>query len=349
LLEPFDTEVRLGEQRVDPREPVLVLAGTHVVRLSRPGHAPVDRQLEVAAGRSITLELELARSSPVLRLNTRPRGARVLLDGEARGITEGTADESFLPQGSTGVYRREEFSEELVIDGLEPGLRVLEVAKEGFRPYRMELQIQEMIDYQMPPIVLEPESGQLVFVSFPRDGQILVDGRAARPDVPGASRPRLTLAPGSYRVTVMAGGAARMFSTQLELSDRQTMEVEVRLRPGLVLAGVLGGEEGRAANVAQSLAARLGESKTWSVIDRIDTAAEALSLLSLDAERLRVEGNAGSDAPSGLDWRQVQRTLDQQAPGLLYVLAVLDNELLATRADLWIWPAGPGPAVPDRL
>ncbi|MCG8456376.1 MAG: PDZ domain-containing protein, partial [Holophagales bacterium] len=29
--------------------------------------------------------------------------------------------------------------------------------------------------------------------------------------------------------------------------------------------------------------------------------------------------------------------------------AVLDNELLATRAELWIWPAGPGPAVPDRL
>jgi membrane-associated protease RseP (regulator of RpoE activity) len=33
----------------------------------------------------------------------------------------------------------------------------------------------------------------------------------------------------------------------------------------------------------------------------------------------------------------------------VYLLAVLNDDLLATYADLWIWPAAPGPARPDRV
>ena len=34
-------------------------------------------------------------------------------------------------------------------------------------------------------------------------------------------------------------------------------------------------------------------------------------------------------------------------PGSVYVLGVLSDDLLATEASLWIWPAAPGPAQPE--
>lgn len=357
VVDPLDVEVRIDGRMVDITEPVPVLAGLRRIELRRPGCTPIDRELEVAAGRSVSLEMEMERVSPVLRLNTRPREARVFLDGQARGTTQGEAREGFLPQGAIGVYRQDEFSAELVLDGIEPGMRVLEVRKEGYRPYRMELMIDQPIDYQMPPIVLEAQGGQLVFVDFPRDAEILIDGRPTAPDVPGVSRPRVSLPPGEYHVTVVAGGASRMFSTHLKLSDRQAMEVAVRLQPGLAMLGVLGGDQSGRANLGQSLDARLGESSKWALVDRQQDGAEVLRLLGLDAERLRRAAGvptagdpaAGDPAAAAIDWAQVQTAMDRRAGGLLYVLAVLDNDLLATSAELWIWPAAPGPPRPDRV
>ena len=33
----------------------------------------------------------------------------------------------------------------------------------------------------------------------------------------------------------------------------------------------------------------------------------------------------------------------------MYVVAVPNNDLVATHASLWIWPRAPGPAQPDRV
>ena len=125
---------------------VAVTPGLHVVEITRPGHTPVRRELEVEAGRALRVEEELERVSPVLRLATRPSGAEVRIDGRVVGTTQGVADDQFLPHGAGAIYRREEFSDELVIDGLELGLRRLEVRQVGHRPYRMELQIDQPID-----------------------------------------------------------------------------------------------------------------------------------------------------------------------------------------------------------
>ena len=342
VVSPLDAEILIdGEPVADPASPVAVPAGTRGLTIRRPGYLPVEQELEVQAGKTLPFELEMERSSAILRLNTRPKEAEIRLDGRLLGVTSGTAAEGFLPQGAAALYRREEFSGEMIVEDLEPGLRILEISKPGFRPYRMELAIQELIDYQMPPIVLEAQGGQLVFVDFPRGADIFIDGEKTEADVPGVTRPRLSLAPGDYHVTVTSG-STRMFSTRLSLADRQNVEVRVELRPGLSFLGVLGADRTAARNLRQSFGLAAKRSSKWTLIDRSPEGPDVLRRAGLDAERLRDPGNA-------VDWRAVQQVLDRSAPGLLYLLAVLDNDLVAAEATFWILTAGPGPAKPDRV
>ncbi len=363
VLEPPDAQVRIDGRRVDALAgPVPVLAGQHLIEVSLPGYQAVDRPLEVEAGKRVSLELTLERTSAVLRLFTRPAGATVSVDGEVRGVTQAMAPDTpatgigaagqtpeILPQTPTSAFRREEFSEELIIEGLMPGLVRLEVAKDGYRPQRFELPIDELLDYPMPPIVLEEESGRLVFTDFPAGAEIRLDGQVRQPDNPGSARPQLKLSPGAYHVTVNAG-PSKMFSTQLTLADRQTMEISVRLQPGLAFLGVLGGDPDTARNLAQSLKVRLGETGKWSLIDFSARAPQVLRQAGVSAESLRaVEAEAAAGRRSAIDWPRVQQAVDGAVEGLVYVLAVPDNDLVATGASVWIWPRSPGPPTPDRL
>ncbi len=350
VIEPPDAVTRIDGRPVDVLAgPVGVLAGERLIEVTLPGYAPIVRTLEVEADRSVTLELDLERTSAVIRLFTRPPGATVSLDGEVRGVTEGTAPEGFLPQGPAAVYRREDFSGELVIDGVEPGLKILEVSKAGFRTQRFELPIQELLDFPLPPIVLEAESGSLVFSDFPPGAEIRIDGEVRRPDNPGSRTPKLTLPPGSYHVTVSAG-PSKMFSTELQLADRQTMDVNVRLRPGLAFLGVLGGDAETARNLDQSLRLILADSGKWTLLNRAARAPEVLAAAGVTADALRtVEARAAGGARAGIDWQRVQEAVDTEVPGLVYLVAVPANDLVATEASVWIWPRAPGPPEPDRV
>ncbi|MCP3962034.1 MAG: PDZ domain-containing protein [bacterium] len=350
VLEPADAEVRIDGHRVDSLAgPVAALAGPRQIDVTLPGYLPINRPMEIESDTLITIELTLERTSAVIRLNTRPAGAAVSVGGVARGVTEGIAPEGFLPQGPAAVYRREEFSAELVIEGIQPGLVNLEVTKDGYRSQRFELPIYELLDYPMPPIVLEEESGSLVFNDFPTGAVIRIDGTPRRPDNPGSSRPRLKLPPGTYHVTV-ASGSSKMFSTQLRLADGQTSEINVRLRPGLAYLGVLGGDEATARDLDQSLRLALADSGKWTLINHSARAPEVLREVGVTADSLRsVEADAAGGARSAIDWKKVQSAVDADVAGLVYAVAVPSTDLLPTHASIWIWPRSPGPASPNRV
>lgn len=318
-----------------------VVAGIRQIEVSRPGFLPYREEIEIRGGRSTELELELERQSAVISVQTRPVGAEVWLDGELRGSTGKAETDQVQPVGITAIQPGLTFSEPLHIAPVELGLRLLEIKKDGFRPYRAELQIGDLLDYQMPPVVLEAESGTLVFKGMPQGAAIEIDGETRQPDDPHAPEPRLTLPPGSYAIRI-AESDARVFATDLRLADRQTIEVNVRLRPGLVLLGVLGGSEQRSADLLAGLRMALSKGERWTVIDPAARASRALQELGVDAAALRADR-------SGASWAAARASLTQRFPGLLYALAVLDDDLVSDRADLWIWAAPPAPRKPDLV
>lgn len=333
-----------GEAPPPAETVVTLLAGIRLLEAERPGYGSFVQEVEVRRGAETKQDVVLVRSSAVLRLHTRPPGAEVSVDGLNRGTTEGTAAPGSLDVG--GRYRASEFSDEMVVSGIEPGLRVVEVKLEGYRPYRSELIVESLDDYILPPIVLEPQGGRLVLRSFPAGGAIRIDGREVRPTNPGAPVPEIDLLPGDYHLQVSAG-PTRMFATDISVADRQTVEVTIRLSPGLAFLGVLGGDGGQAADLARSLRLAFRESGGWALLDRGDVGPAILQKAGFTVESARRAASGGETSP--IDFGAVQRAVDREAPGLIYAVAVLSDDLLATEADVWIWAAAPGPSRPARV
>lgn len=339
---PPDARVIVDGRAVDASGPVAVLAGEHTVRVERPGYAAVEKTVTVRAGRAATFSATLERDSAALILVTRPPGATVTVDGAATYATAGTAAPDYIPPGEAARYPWHEFSAPLLVGDLAPGTHRVEVTRPGFRPYRAQVELPEIRDYETPPILLERTQGVVLLRGLPADAEVRVDGEVAAARRDGA--PHLILAPGEHTLAVRHGTAG-VFETRFALEDRQTLEVEVRLRPALALLGVLGGDE----NAARELTARLREALAplpgWALLDRSAAGPELLTPLGFTAAALRSK-------TASLDWRAAQAALDRDLPAAVYLLAVLSDDLVATEAEVWLWPAAaflPGAAPrPDR-
>lgn len=331
-----------AETLLMPTADVTLLAGARLLEASRPGFAPFITEVDVPAGQQNELSVVLERTSGVVRLFTRPPGAEVLANGIVRGVTSGQAAPGTVPTG--GRYAPEEFSEELILDGFEPGVTVLQIRHPGYRTDSSEVLMRDLTDVKLPPIVLESERGTLILKNFPSGATVRVDGRAARIDNPGSPNPRITLNPGEHRLQV-AQGPTQMYSTTVNIADRQTVEVTVRLQPGLAFLGILGGDRTRADDLGRALRLALVESGRWSLLDRREAAAPVLAAAGLDAAAAR---RASSDVTT-VDWAALQKAVDNKVPGLIYLVGVLSDDLLASHADLWVFNAAPGPARPAKV
>lgn len=344
-VSPLDATVRVDSRVLEPGVLSLpVIFGLHAVAVERPGYQPVQREVEVAAGDSVLIDDALVRLSAVVRVVTRPGGAQVAVDGTAMGVTAGVAPAEFTPAGEAALYPRTDFSDAMDVEGLQPGRHDITVTLDGYRTRSFQLQVPDLSDY-WAPVVLEETRGTVVLEGLPDAAEVAVDGGGVTPQrADGAGAPRLELPPGAHTVEV-SQGTVGVFAADVEVVDQETQILQVRLRPGLAFLGVLGGDERGARDLTELLTGTLGAIDDWTVLDR-SAALASLSEVGLDAARLRAAAAQPAAMP---DWPTVQRTFDRSAPGSVYLLAVLDDDVLATHADLWIWPAAPGPARPDRV
>ncbi len=336
LIEPPDAELFLDGEPLGPvAGPRRVLAGERVLAVRRSGYAAVEQPLTVAAGKSVPIELTLERTSAVVRLATQPSGVEVVHRGEVLAVSEPR------PDGGEG-----ETSAELAVDGLEAGVQLLTLRKPGYRSRELRVEIAEIADYSLPTAALEPSRGTVAISGLPAAARVVLDG-APRPG-PGEARQdlRLELPPGPHELRVEAGPAG-LFERSFELADRQLLEIEVSLRPGLMLLGVLGGDRVAATDLELQLAERLGRLEQWAVVERAERGFELLREAGVDRELLRGLA-AGTGAAEPPDWEALQAAFDRGLGGSAYLLAVLSDDLYASRADLWLWSAAPGPTRPAR-
>jgi hypothetical protein len=296
---------------------------------------------------SASLDLTLERISAALEIRTRPPGASVLVNGEDRGITGGTATMDFFPEGDAARFAREEFSEALLLGDIPQGPVELEIRKPGYRTFRASLAVETAVDYEVPVVILEPAQGVVVLHGLPDGAAVLVNGRPPTFAQRGRSAVRLELPPEDYRISV-SHGTAGVFETSLTLADRETKDVQVRLRPGVAVLGVLGEDAVGAEKFRRHLQSALESLEQWERLDRTQEAPAVLEQAKLNVNLLRQE--ARDDRPaSGVDWASVQTLTDRETPGAIYVLGVLSDDLLASHVDVWIWPAAPAPPRPDRV
>lgn len=346
-VSPAGAEIRVDGRLLEPGVVShAVVAGVHPVVVERAGYQPVQEELEVGAGDNLLIDRVLVRVSAVIKVLTRPPGALVSVNGTPLGVTSGRAPANFSPTGEAALYPGSDFSDELEIEGLQPGTHTIEVSLDGYRTRRSEVNVPDLVDY-LAPVVLEETRGTVVLEGLPDGAEVTVDGAGATPQRPGGrgeGLPRLELSPGPHTIEV-SQGTLGVFAASVDVVDQRSQTLQVRLRPGLAFLGVLGGDQRGVRELTELLVGTLGAIDNWTLLDR--TSAEpAFADANLTTDILRLAAVQPTPTP---DWPAVQAEFDRQAPGSVYLLAVLNDDLLATHADLWIWSAAPGPPQPDRV
>ena len=323
-----------------PPEPTAMLAGDYLAQVSRPGYLPTTAAFAIDGGRDLEVTVELERDSAVVRLRTAPTGAAVLVDGIERGLTEGQAEPWFRPEGAAADHPPEDFSRELWLDDLPAGRYRIDIEKDGFRSFRTSLQLPDLVDYDLPPIVLEREEAVIGLVGLTEGASVLGNGRVLRPDW-SRSPPQVRLPPGAYDLSV-THGTLGYFETSVVAEDRRRIDIDIRLRPALVYLGVLGDDPAGVRALEFALDAFRGAG-TYTVLDRGAEGTELLAELGVDSNTLRDRTRARRE----LDWAAIQEQVQARLPAALYVAAVLNDDLVADAVDLWWWQAVPGPPSPD--
>ena len=335
-----DGEAEPEPDPFEPPEPSPLLVGDYLAAVSRPGFLPTTAAFAIVGGRDLEVKVELERDSAVLRLRTAPTGATVLIDGIERGRTVGQAEPWFRPEGPASDHPPEDFSEELWLEDLPPGRYRIEIEKDGFRGVETSLQLPDLRDYALPPIVLDREEAVIGLTGLAEGATVLGNGRILRPDR-SKSPPQVRLPPGAYDLSV-THGALGYFETSVVAEDGRRIDVEVELRPALVYLGVLG-DDPAGVRAMESALDSFRDTGVYSVLGRATEGVAALAELGVDAETLRERAIARRE----LDWNAIQEQVQARLPAALYLAAVLNDDLVADAVDLWWWPAAPGPAQPD--
>lgn len=328
-----------------------VLEGTHYVEAFLPGHTRFTREIEVRADRSTEVSFALERISAVVRLMTRPAGATVVIDGNVVGRTEGSPPPDWTPTPELSRYAPHEFSDYMEVEGLMPGRHEVEILLDGYRTFSAPIEIASLSDYQVGAVVLDRNVGTVLLRNMPAGADVWVDDRRTQPEpparggdpaAPGAHR--LPLPPGQYRITVSEGDSG-VFERTVTVADRSTVGLSVDLRPGLTFLGVAGADSLGAESLEERLATTFGELDFWTFLDRGEDGERLLQAAGASAARLR---DAATTARA-VDWRALQTAASDELPGSMFLVGVLDSDELAAGADLWIWPAAPGPAFAERV
>jgi hypothetical protein len=346
-VDPPDARLWIrGEALAARSTPYALLAGAYAAELRRSGYTIQALAFDIEPGKTVAETVQLERTSAVVALRTRPSDATIFIEGREIGRTSGQADDTFQPLGEAAArYSSQEFSRESEFDGILPGSYTLEIRKSGFRPFRAQLEIGNLDDYRFEPVVLEAEEGTLVLRSLPADAEVMLDGARLRPTVAPDGTAQLLMAPGNYRLTVARGSSGR-FEGVVDILDRSTVTLDVRLRPALVLLGILGKDDVAAERLGDEISDAFRRADNWIVLDRTADARPTLTSLGLDTADLRAAAKPGAD--SNVDWSKVQAWADEQFQGSAYMLGVLADDLIASEADLWIVSAAPGPSNPER-
>ena len=346
---PEDAMARIDGQPVDVGSgAVALLAGPHAVTVERPGHTPALETAEVVPGTPLELDLVLERSSAVVRVFTRPVGAAVSVGLRDLGVSSGSPSPQIVFQGDAATVPQNEFSDELVVDGLAPGSYPIEVVLEGHRTYRGEMTIGALQDYRAV-VMLDLAVGRVVLEGLPEGATVVIDGETVTPEAGDTADPaRLTLPIGEHAIAV-SDPTAGVFETTVTVEDDASVAVPIALRPVVGILSILGGDDIGARTLREGLAEALEGLGLWVVRDYASDGAAVLQDAGATIETLRTLAAGGGDDAGLLDWQAVQATVDERTPARLYVLGVLSDDLVATHADVWMWLAAPSPTLPGRV
>lgn len=190
-------------------------AGPHRFAYRKPGYAPQDRALEAKPGVPLRVQMDLTRTASTLRVEVKPKGAELFLDGQV------------LARASEGP----------VVLELLPGAHRLELRAPCHRTRTIALPesfTAPLADHVLEPLALESNAARLSLSSSWKGGEAYLDGALVGP-LPLKQHP---VCEGSHRLEVLfpSGGYAKI----LEVAPSRDLDLKIEPRPRLAFLGLEG-------------------------------------------------------------------------------------------------------------
>jgi len=190
---PVDAVIRIGDQRPESGQPLVLPAGTYQLTVTHDGYLPQDRVLRLSPGQTLSTEISLDIEPPThatVRINVTPADAEIRI-GRQR-LTGGEPV------------------------SIEPGNQELVVNREGYFSHRERIELAagdlRSLDVNLEPI---PKAGSLRIQAHHPDATILLDDEE--------------IGRGDVNLEEVRFGAYRLASVRmLDSWRREKSEIEIR-------------------------------------------------------------------------------------------------------------------------
>ena len=232
--------------------------GRHTFSYAKPGYAPQEQHLDLAAKDSQALDLTLVRTSSAITLYTTPVGAEVVVDGQTMGTTQGQAPPEVRDSAEKLGVRLDQVSAGFTLTGLTAGKHLMELKCPCYQTKLITLGetfTTPFDDHTLELMKLEPSRSVLnVLTRFP-GGELFLSGKSYGP-VPVKD---LEVCAEDYDLQVRF--PTGVFSQQVHLAEGKTLSLSVRPKARLTYAGFEGEDEfagrERIVNLLAGLGSRL--------------------------------------------------------------------------------------------
>ena len=233
---PADAEVLLDGVRVPASGSMPIAVGDHTLSASRIGFRGLSRPFTAAAGQATVVDsLVLERVSSVFRFVTAPAGVEVLVDGISHGVTRpGPPPAEYAERAARAGVPASELSAVLIVTEIPVGSHRIEFRRDCFAPADRRQTVDQMDDYVMDPVKLDPAVATLDVRSNQGGTVVLVDGqqRGVAPITIG------DVCEGEHLVE-MKSASGRYFQ-RVNARTGQKIAIEGTLRPAFAIVSASG-------------------------------------------------------------------------------------------------------------
>lgn len=239
-LEPEDLQLALDGRSLGSGVPktLPVLKGLHVVKASRAGYAPEEREVNVEVGAAVPVAFKLVPNARTIYFFVQPEGTQLLVDGKPVAKAERTASS----QPDWTRYAREvggSPDDLFVIPALylSPGEHRVTLTRpcHKSREFLLTVVLDKVNNAPgyVKPIQLERRTVLLQVTSHPSGAKVLLDGQAA--GITPLNVPDFCI--GQHDILVEKSGVGE-YRTLLNVTDESPFQVEATLRPSLLWVGL---------------------------------------------------------------------------------------------------------------
>ncbi len=236
MVTPADAEVMLDGTRVPASGTMPIAVGDHTLSVSRIGFKSVTQPLTAVAGAPTVVDsLALERVATVFRFVTAPAGVEIVIDNISHGVTKpGPPPAEYAEKAAKAGVTAAELSSVLTVTELPIGPHRIEFKKDCFVRAERRQTVDQLDDYVLDPVKLEPAVAAVSIASNQPGTLVLIDGLQR-----GVAPMTISDVCEGQHLVELKSASGRYFQ-RLDARTGQKINVEGTLRPAFALVSASG-------------------------------------------------------------------------------------------------------------